>query len=103
MYPFTPEELNVKYEFESVDGKEDFIILDYYVVYPTFSSITKRYNINNNLLNNYKDDMFIKFFKEEMKKYTNNINIPNIFEMFDKYNEINGIFKKINETNKQIK
>ena len=103
MYPFTPEELNVKYEFESVDGKEDFIILDYYVVYPTFSSITKRYNINNNLLNNYKDDMSIEFFKEEMKKYTNNINIPNIFEMFDKYNEINGIFKKINETNKQIK
>ena len=94
-YPFTPEELNIKYEFESDDDKEDFIILDYYVLYPNFQTIKKLYKNNNkNLLFNYNKNEFLEFFREELKKHSNNINIPNIFQMLEKFNEKNGIFKK---------
>ena len=103
LYPFTPDELNVKYEFESNDDKDDFIILDYYLVYPTIITLTNQYKSNNNLLNNYDDNKFLEFFKEEMKKYETNINIPNIFEMFDKYSEKNGIFKESLKIKKVIR
>ena len=103
LYPLTPEELNIKYEFESKDGKEDFIILDYYILMPKIPQLKKIYNYNNDLFFNLDNDQFLLFFKEEIKKYYNNINIPNIFEMFEKYNKNNGILNKNPITNNVIK
>ena len=104
LYPFTPEELNIKLEFESKDNKEDFLILDYYVLVPEIPLFKKLYNNNKYLLNSSKENnKFLEFFREEMKKYMNNVNIPNIFEMWKRYNKKNGIFKEKLRTNNGIK
>jgi len=104
LYPFTPEELNIKLEFESKDNKEDFLILDYYVLVPEIPLFTKLNNNNKYLLNSSKENnKFLEFFREEMKKYMNNVNIPNIFEMWKRYNKKNGIFKEKLRTNNGIK
>ena len=102
-YPLTPEELNIKYEFESKDGKEDFIILDYYIFVPNIQQSKKIYDYNNHLFFSLNNDSLLEFLKEEMKKYNNNINIPNIFEMLEKYNKKKGIFKGNSRTNNVIK
>jgi len=106
LYPFAPEELNVKYEFESKDDKEDFLILDYYIIVPELQLLNKMSNNNKNLLNSFKfkeDNKFLEFFREEMRKYRNNIKMPNIFEMLEKYNKKNGNFKKKFRINNGIK
>ena len=106
-YPMTPDELNIKYEFESYNKtRPDYIILDYFIFFPNFQIISKLYTnklfSTNNLLNNYKEDEFNDFFEEEIKKYKNNIKIPNIFEMLEKYFEQKGILK-FNNKKEQIK
>ena len=76
-YPFTPEELKVKFEFKSKDDKEDFIILDYYVLVPELPILNKMNNNNKYFLSSFNEDnKFLEFFREEMKKYRNNVNIP---------------------------
>ena len=102
-YPLIPEELKVKYEFESNNNKEDFIILDYYILVPNFQTLKKLYNNDKDLLTNFNENKFNDFFKEEMKKYINNIKRPNIFEIIDEYNNKNFIFKENIQTSKEIK
>ena len=103
-YPFTPEELNLKLEFESKDDKEDFLILDYYVLVPDSPFFQKLHNNDKILFNSFKENnKFLEFFREEMRKYINNVNIPNIFEMWKRYNRKNGIFKEKLRNNIGIK
>jgi hypothetical protein len=69
IYPFTPQELNVKLEFESKDDKEDFLILDYYILVPVNPILKKLYYNDKNLLSSFNEDnKFLEFFREEMKK-----------------------------------
>ena len=90
-YPFTPEELNIKYEFDS----DDFITLDYFIFTPNFYTINKFYSkSSSNNLFNYNKNEFDKFFKEEMRRYTNNIIKPNIFEILERFRENKGILKE---------
>ena len=106
-FPMTPDELSAKYEFETYNEEiNDFIKLDYYIFVPNIQTVNKLYsnklNSNNNILQNYNEDEFNKFFDEEMKNYMNNINKPNIFEMLEKFFEKKGILKE-KEKEKKIK
>ena len=102
-YPLTPEELKVKYEFESNNEKEDFIILDYYLLSPNFEQFKKLYEADKNLLFSFDKNDFSEFFETEMEKYINNINKPNIFEVFEKYLKKNKILKEKLKSTKEIK
>ena len=84
-YPLTPEELKVKYEFESKNDKEDFIILDYYILAPNFGQFKHLYKSDKNLLFSFDQNKFTQFFEKEMEEYINNIKKPNIFQVFKKY------------------
>ena len=94
LYPLLPEELNVKFEFESSNDKKDFIILDYFVIFPDIQTLNELNGFNQKLLQNIKEEEFKQFFTEEMKKYVNNINIPNIFKMYDNFLEKKGTFRE---------
>ena len=105
IFPLKPEELNIKFEFESKDDKEDFIILDYCILIPTTQQLKKIYdNSNNDLFFNFNDDNddFLNFFQKEIKKYNYNINMPNIFDMFERYNKKNGNLKEKSKANNAI-
>ena len=101
-YPLTPEELKVKYEFESNDDKEDFIILDYYILAPNFGQFQKLYDYEQNLLSSFDQNKFSEFFEKEMKEYVNNIKKPNIFQLFEKYQKKNTILKEKLKSTKEI-
>ena len=102
-YPLTPEELKIKYEFESKDDKEDFIILDYYILAPNFGQFKQLYKSDKNLLFSFDQNKFSQFFDKEMKEYINNIKKPNIFQVFKKYLKKNTILKENLKSTKEIK
>ena len=102
-YPLTPEELKVKYEFESNNNKEDFIILDYYILAPNFGQFKNLYESDKKLLFSFDQNKFSQFFEKEIKEYINNIKKPNIFEVYEKYLKRNTILKEKLKSTKEIK
>ena len=86
-YPLTPKELKVKYEFESNDDKEDFIILDYYILAPNFGQFKKLYKSEKNLLFSFDQNKFSEFFEKEMKTKSWNRHSWVLLERFSKYIE----------------
>ena len=101
-YPYSPEELNIKYEFETNDiGNPDYIVLDYYILSPNYQQINKlNSDSNNDLIHIFNDEEFDQFFIEEMKKYINVVNMPNIFEMLERYKEKKGNIRRKNRKRK---
>ena len=94
LYPYTPEELKIKYEFESNNNKEDFIILDSYIIVPNKNALKNLFNFDKELLFSFNEEEFDLFFREEMEKNVNIINKPNIFQIIDKYAKKKGILKE---------
>ena len=95
-YPYSPDELNIKYEFETNDiDNPDFIVLDYYILSPNYQQINKlNSDMSNDLLQAFNEEEFDQFFTEEMKRYTNIIQKPDIFEMLKRYKEKKGILEE---------
>ena len=88
-YPYTPQELNVTYEFESTNNETDYITLEYFIFVPNFQNVHKLYSYSNRnlLLNNFNfnEEEFDKFYRNEINKSKDNINLPNIFDILAKY------------------
>ena len=101
-YPFTPEELKVKYEFESNDDKEDFIILDYFILTLDSPQLQNLLAPDKSLLyGSVKNKKFTEFFEKEKNK--KNINKPNIFEIVDKFRKKDSISEEKNVNLKSTK
>ena len=95
LYPYTPKELEMTFEFES-SSEPDIINLNYYIFIPNIQSVQKLYsNININFDQNDFDKYFTSQLEENYK--SQNAYEPNIFEVLDKYNTIKGYSKKENK------
>ena len=85
LYPYTPEELKMTFEFESTnDSKNDIINLDYYIFIPNVQTIQKLYS---NININFDQNDFDKYFKSQLEfNYkSQNAYEPNIFEVLEIY------------------
>ena len=94
LYPYTPEELKMTFEFESTnDSKNDIINLDYYIFIPNVQTIQKLYS---NININFDQNDFDKYFKSQLEfNYkSQNAYEPNIFEVLEKYNINKGYIKE---------
>ena len=93
LYPYTPDELKMTFEFESSDeSKHDILYIDYYIFVPNYQSVQKLYN--KNFI--FDENDFNKYFDSELKKVykAHNSYEPNIFELLDKYNILKGNIKE---------
>ena len=96
LYPYTPEELKMTFEFESKDTNQDIINLDYYIFIPNVQTVKKLYS---NININFDKNEFDEYFKSQLEKNYKSQNAyePNIFEVLDEYNILKGYIKKKEE------
>ena len=89
LYPYTPEELSMIFEFETDTTQNDIINLDYFIFIPNVQNMKLYHNFNN-----FEKNEFDKFFETELKKNKDNVLEPNIFEMIHKFKVLKGIIKE---------
>ena len=89
LYPYTPEELSMSFEFETNESESDIINLDYFIFIPNVQNMKLFHNFEN-----FNKNEFDKFFEDELKKNKDNILEPNIFEMIKKYKILKGIIRE---------
>ena len=89
LYPYTPEELNMKFEFETDNIESDIIELNYYIFVPNVQNMKLYQNFEN-----FDKKEFDIFFEKELKKNRDNVLEPNIFEMIEKFKLLKGIKKE---------
>ena len=87
LYPYTPEELKMKFVFES----DEELDLDYYIYIPNIQNMRKLFNSN---FDESDQKEFDEFFENELKKNSQNVIEPNIFEIIDKFKKYKGILKE---------
>ena len=89
LYPYTPEELSMAFEFETSSIESDKIDLDYFIFVPNVQNMKLYQNFNN-----FDKKEFDIFFENELKKNKDNVLEPNIFEMIKKFKILKGIIKE---------
>ena len=89
LYPYTPEELSMTFEFETSSIESDKIDLDYFIFVPNVQNMKLYQNFNN-----FDKKEFDIFFENELKKNKDNDLEPNIFEMIKKFKILKGIIKE---------
>ena len=63
LYPYTPEELSMSFEFETNESGSDIINLDYFIFIPNVQNMKLFHNFEN-----FNKNEFDKFFEDELKK-----------------------------------
>ena len=94
LYPYTPDELKMTFEFESSSEIEkDIINLDYYIFIPNVQTVQKLYS---NINIDFDQNDFNKYFEFQLEQNykSGNAYEPNIFEVLEKYNILKGNIKK---------
>ena len=90
-FPYSYDDLKMEFIFDD----EEILKLDYYIYIPNFREMNRL--LGSNILS---EKEFDQFYKNEIKKNINNVDIPNIFEMIKKYKKSKGII--IEEENSKI-
>ena len=90
LYPYTPEELSMSFEFETSSIERDIINLDYFIFIPNIQNMKLFQNFDN-----FNKNEFDIFFENELKKNNKeNVLEPNIFEMIHKFKILKGLIKE---------
>ena len=92
-YPYDAKELSMKFKFKN---EEEILELDYYIYLPNFREMNRL--LGSNILS---EEEFDEFYESERKKHLDNVKMPNIFEMINKYKKKKGI--KIEEEKENSK
>ena len=100
LYPYTPDELKMTFEFES-PLENDIINLDYYIFIPNVQTVQKLYS---NININFDQEDFDKYFKSQLEKNYKSQNAyePNIFEVIEEYNILKGYIKEKKKEENEI-
>jgi len=88
LYPYTPDELKMKFIFES----NEELNLDYYIFIPNIQNMNKLFKSNN--FGDSDKNEFDEFFENELKKNSQNVLEPNIFEIIKKFKKFKGILEE---------
>ena len=88
LYPYTPDELKMKFVFES----NEELNLDYYIFIPNVQNMNKLFKSYTFGDSDKKE--FDEFFQKELKKNSQNVIEPNIFEIIEKFKKFKGILEE---------
>ena len=97
LYPYTPDELRMTFEFETNNPQGDSIDLDYFIFVPNIQNMKLYQNFDN-----FDKTEFDVFFENELKKNRDNVLEPNIFEMIHKFKVLKGIIEETPETKSTV-
>ena len=95
LYPYTPEELSMTFEFEST--QRDLINLDYFIFIPNVQNMKLYHGVDN-----FDQNEFDKFFEAQLRKNKENVIEPNIFEIIHKFKILKGLDKESPQTKSTI-
>ena len=89
--PYTPKELEMKFEFESrEDDQDNKLNINYYIIVGKLQDLQKLYGSSD-----FNKEEFDEFYENETKKYIESPIIkPDIFELMRKYKIKKGILKE---------